>query len=50
MPERAGTLSRRSEGVPAVQRIRRFYECVRGIGVMGQGLGLAAFFGGPRQC
>ena len=44
MPERARHAVYGSEGVAAVQRIRRLYESVRVISVsMGQGLGLAAF-------
>src|ERR1700726_1669627 len=43
MPERARHAVYGSEGVAAVQRIRRFYESVRVVSVsMGQGLGLAS--------
>src|SRR5580700_4657964 len=49
MPERARHAVNGSEGVAAVQRIRRHYESSR-IGVDGSGPGARGHLGGPRQC
>ena len=49
MPERARHAVYGSEGVAAVQRIRRHYESY-GIGVDGSGPGARGHLGGPRQC